>query len=686
MVTRSSMVLAATLVAAGVVAGSVFTVGGFRKPVPAATTQRSSSQAAGPQEPAALSLVSEVVAAGDPTPLGGTHGTAGGESPVTLGVVVGSGHQVAFVGRVIGGPHRRLLPDYELVDYTGVFRFDGHSISALAIEGDRIPTLQNPAVQGPCWFEPSAMFAINPAGQVVMTGTAAGNGYHSHCRKKAASGGWAPSGLVQGIFMLNGGPPVPIVVEGDPALGGFVPGGFPQISEIGSVLFSAGRGSTPETARLGLFLSSGGSVSKVVAQGDPSPVGGAFGPVAGGGNTLFPGFQIDNRNEIIFWAQVGQGNGIFSPTGKIVASGDTAPGGGKFGQVGVGPAPMSMNADGLILFTADVVGAGGSSSPATFITSYQGGGAAIKRVAAEGWPVTPVSSSGEAVFQLPNGEFRLYRLDGTGKAEDRGRLPQGVAPLAVASDGAVLAVALTGNPALLFVERGSSSLCSFQDDEAHNRPALDEWKHVRLDFAGELLAAWGDGGRPPAEKQALRDIYAEIYDHEASDWSKKFVGTMVDAILTPIGGGVAGRTFKVGFSAAVAQSLEGNGLEKAASEVGGQLLGAATEKVLGAVVDKPVEALGKAGVEELVKKVDASSSGDFALLTRPPTYFIFKVAKGNPSFVGVTNRLGCGKYAATISVKGKEGRQVIVSMGWEYKKNGIGAWVPVFSPPTVLAR
>ncbi len=688
MVTRSSMVLTATLVAAGVAAGSVLTIAdGFRKPaprpVPAVTTQRSSSQAARPQEPAALSQVSEVVAAGHPTPLGGTHGTAGGESPVTMGAVVGNGHQVAFVGRVIGGPHRRLLPDYELVNYTGVFRSDGQSISALAVEGDQLLSLKNPGVEGPCWLVPGGAIDMNAAGQLVMAGMAEGNGYHNNCRKKTASGGWAPSGRSQVIFLISGGPPVPIAIEGDPALGGFGPGALARINDSGSVLFIASSGMA-EASRQALFLSSAGSLSRVVTQGDPSPIGGMFGPVGGGGTFSFPGFQIADRNEIIFWAPVGQATGIFTPTGKIVASGDPAPGGGTFGSIGVGPAPMSMNGDSLILFTAEVAGADSSSSAATFVTSYQGGGAALRRVATEGFPVTPVSSSGEAVFQLPNGGFHLYRIDGTGKADDRGRVPEGVAPLAVASDGAVLALATAGNPALLFVENGSSSLCSFQDDQAPNRAALDEWKEVRLLFAGELAGRLGDGDRSGVEKHALSDVDAELHDAEGADWSKKFVGTMVDAILTPIGGGVAVRAFKVGFSAAVAQSLEGNGLEKAASEVGGQLLGAAAEKVLGAVVDKSVEALGKPGVEELVKKLDhAYSSGDFALLTRPPTYVIVKVAKGNPSFVGVVNRLGCGKYAATISVKGRDGRQVVVSMGWEYKKDRIGTWLPVFTRPTV---
>ncbi len=191
-------------------------------------------------------------------------------------------------------------------------------------------------------------------------------------------------------------------------LAGFGPGGLARINDGGTVLFNANSGSTAETNRLGLFLSSAGIISKVVAQGDPSPIGGTFGPVAGGGNTMFPGFQIDNRNEIIFWAQVGQASGIFTRTGKIVASGDTAPGGGTFGQVGVGPAPMSMNADGLILFTADVVGTDGSISPArTFITSYERG-PAIDRVATEGWPVTPVSSSGEASSSYPTAGFGSY--------------------------------------------------------------------------------------------------------------------------------------------------------------------------------------------------------------------------------------------------------------------------------------
>jgi len=117
------------LIAAGVVAGSLFALtGGLRGPAPAVTASVSSARGGAAQPSEFLTQVGEVVAAGDRTSLGGTHGTDGGESPVTLGVALGSGRQVAFVGRVIGGPHRRLLPDFELVNYTGVFRSDGGEI------------------------------------------------------------------------------------------------------------------------------------------------------------------------------------------------------------------------------------------------------------------------------------------------------------------------------------------------------------------------------------------------------------------------------------------------------------------------------------------------------------------------------------------------------------------------------
>ena len=82
----------------------------------------------------------------------------------------------------------------------------------------------------------------------------------------------------------------------------------------------------------GIFLYSGGSISKVVVAGDPSPIGGTFSPFDRGETQPFPLPHINGNGAVAFKAFVTNGsasNGVFLASSKasikVVAVGDQLP-------------------------------------------------------------------------------------------------------------------------------------------------------------------------------------------------------------------------------------------------------------------------------------------------------------------------------------------------------------------------
>jgi CSLREA domain-containing protein len=143
----------------------------------------------------------------------------------------------------------------------------------------------------------------------------------------------------QGIFQSPpGGPITKLVAVGDSTpLGGTFSalGAVPVMNQTEEVVFwaSVSGGSAAE----GIFRrTSGGVVSKIVAKGDMSPVPpntyDSFQPLAGRSTPV-----NNDDGDIAFWASLsGGGNGVFlysaasSTVGKVAVNGDSAPGGGTF--------------------------------------------------------------------------------------------------------------------------------------------------------------------------------------------------------------------------------------------------------------------------------------------------------------------------------------------------------------------
>jgi hypothetical protein len=105
----------------------------------------------------------------------------------------------------------------------------------------------------------------------------------------------------------------------------------------------------------GVFLSSGGKISKIAVLGDPAPGGGAY--------LDFDSPSINNAGQVVFAADVSLSgrSGIFLYSdGKIAAvvqEDDPAPGGGRFDFVDL----ASLNDDGRVAFFGEVTGGGGQS-------------------------------------------------------------------------------------------------------------------------------------------------------------------------------------------------------------------------------------------------------------------------------------------------------------------------------------
>lgn len=158
----------------------------------------------------------------------------------------------------------------------------------------------------------------------------------------------------QGVFVAGKDGLIPIVIgcgggggSGDPGsgcgdpspIGGTFSGVFPgtppsapPINQIGDVLFLADIDGGNSPRGLFLYQADTGDIRKVVAVGDPSPLGGAF-------SSIGPG-SLNNLRQVVFLALTGSstdGNLFLWDDGavsKVAAAGDPAPGGGSFWAIG----------------------------------------------------------------------------------------------------------------------------------------------------------------------------------------------------------------------------------------------------------------------------------------------------------------------------------------------------------------
>ncbi len=149
-----------------------------------------------------------------------------------------------------------------------------------------------------------------------------------------------------GLFLSSKGTVSKIVGTGDPAPGGgmFLPSDSNSINNQGQVAF-ASFVSFPD--RSGMFLFSEGQITQLVAQGDPAPGGGMISFVQSaslndqGQVAFFAGVTPPSRSGIFLWLE-----GSISP---IVQTGDPAPSGGSFS---VDFVPPSLNGVGQVAFGA----------------------------------------------------------------------------------------------------------------------------------------------------------------------------------------------------------------------------------------------------------------------------------------------------------------------------------------------
>lgn len=160
---------------------------------------------------------------------------------------------------------------------------------------------------------------------------------------------------------------------GDPSpvggtFAGFFGGTFfaPAVNAGGDVLFMADILGGSTTRGLFLYQAASGTIVKVAALGDASPLGGSFTQVGPG--------SLSDGGVAVFLAKTGASSAVnifrwqAGVTSKVAAVGDAAPGGGTFAQLGteslgfvdgttipVGPLP-AINAAGQVAFRAVVGG------------------------------------------------------------------------------------------------------------------------------------------------------------------------------------------------------------------------------------------------------------------------------------------------------------------------------------------
>jgi hypothetical protein len=177
-----------------------------------------------------------------------------------------------------------------------------------------------------------------------------------------------------------------VIVSGDPSpFGGpFVLNFFPaqavQLNDNGDVLLRANVRLNESTQRIGLFLSTASGFTRILFDGDPMPTGGIVTP-----RTSAFG-DLNDRGEVVFAVGLTGGQsdtGIFlyseNQITKIMAEGDPTPIEGKFRTLNDDSfVPPRINDNGTVAFLAWV--ADGSASSAIFLASPQ----AIIKVAAIG--------------------------------------------------------------------------------------------------------------------------------------------------------------------------------------------------------------------------------------------------------------------------------------------------------------
>ena len=235
-----------------------------------------------------------------------------------------------------------------------------------------------------------------------------------------------------GVFLSSGGTIHKIVRPGDPTPGGgaFLSASSPTVNTSGQVAFVGSLSSPPPS---GIFLFSKEGIIKVVRQGDPAPGGGTF------VNVNFP--TLNARGQVAFLAIVGGGrsgyflfsDGVISP---IARAEDPVPGGGTITFPFL--PPLSLNAAGQAAFMADL-STGDPELEIDDVGVFLVSSGTISRIARRGDP-----APGGETF---NGAFSPS-VDDKGQVAFQGSvLPPGRSGIFLFSEGAITAVVRSGDPA-----------------------------------------------------------------------------------------------------------------------------------------------------------------------------------------------------------------------------------------------
>jgi len=227
-------------------------------------------------EPPALRAIART---GDAAPGGGTFDRFGQETLPVVAPVNAKGEVAFFATLIRGGADE------------GIFLHRGNRIVPVAREGDRVAGVGR--LSG---FGKHPTPALSDSGTVAFVA--------------AVAGGRA----VEGIFAWSAGRLRPVALSGAPAPG--VASGVlasvdvPAVNARGDIVFLATIRRGRDTIDA-VLLSAGGSLRKVVAQGDPAPAGGtfaAFGP------------PVINARGVVAFAAVVEGKAV--PGGIFLAGSD----------------------------------------------------------------------------------------------------------------------------------------------------------------------------------------------------------------------------------------------------------------------------------------------------------------------------------------------------------------------------
>ena len=188
-----------------------------------------------------------------------------------------------------------------------------------------------------------------------------------------------------GVFKYSAGQITKVVVSDDPSpVGGtfllnFIPAQAVQMNDTGDVLFRAGLNLGPTVKeKLGLFLAKQDAVKAIEIDGDAMPTGGIVTP------DTFGFGDLNSKGEVVFAVGLTGGqtdSGIFLYSGdrisKIMLQGEPTPLGGTFFTLTDTSFTLPrINANGTVAFKIPIIG--GNASSAIFLASRR---AMVKAVA-----------------------------------------------------------------------------------------------------------------------------------------------------------------------------------------------------------------------------------------------------------------------------------------------------------------